>query len=158
MVKTLTNAFVGLLLTTAVVTASAQVPGTASGAAEKEVLQTLDAVDQATDKRDKAALERLMADEFIYHGSNGTAQTKAQSIAQTTAGGTAWSGRKYDNVKVRIYGDIAVVTGSTELLGKSADFKKRPKVVHPHLREARWPVAGPRRADDLDTGEVAAAR
>ena len=91
MLKTLTNAFVGLLLTTAAVTASAQVPGTASGAAEKEVLQTLDAVDQATDKRDKAALERLMADEFIYHGSNGVAQTKAQSIAQTAAGGTAWS-------------------------------------------------------------------
>jgi len=50
---------------TTAVTASAQVPGTASGAAEKEMLQTLDAVDQATDKRDKAALERLMADEFI---------------------------------------------------------------------------------------------
>ena len=60
MVKTLTNAFVGLLLTTAAVTASAQVTGTASGAAE-EVLQTLDAVGQATDKHDKAALERLMA-------------------------------------------------------------------------------------------------
>ncbi len=115
MVKTVTNAFLVLLLTTAAVTASAQVAGTASGPAEKEVLQTLDALDQAIDKRDKAALERLMADEFVYHGSNGVAQTKAQSIAQTTAGGTAWSGRKYDNIKVRIYGEIAVVTGSTEL-------------------------------------------
>jgi hypothetical protein len=123
MVKTLTNAFLGLLLTTAAVTASAQAPGMASGAAEKEVLQTLDAVDQATDQHDKAALDHLMADEFIYHGSNGIAQNKAQSIAQSAAGGTAWKGRKYDNVKVRIYGDIAVVTGSTELLGTSADFK-----------------------------------
>jgi hypothetical protein len=123
MVKTLTSAFVGLLLTTAAVTASAQVAGTASGAAEKEVLQTLDAVDQATDKHDKAALDRLMAEEFMYHGSNGVAQNKVQSIAQSSAGGTAWKSRKYDNVKVRIYGDTAVVTGSTELVGASADFK-----------------------------------
>ena len=123
MLKTLTIAFVGLLLITAAVTASAQVAGKAPGAAEKEVLQALDAVDQATDKHDKAALERLMADEFIYHGSNGVAQTKAQSIAQSAAGGTAWKSRKYDNVKVRIYGDVAVVTGSTELVGASADFK-----------------------------------
>src|SRR4030095_8602796 len=123
MVKTLTNAFLGLLMTTAAVTASAQASGTASGAAEKEVLQTLDAVDQATDKHDMAAREHMMSDVFIYHGSNGVAQNKAQSIAQSTAGGTAWSGRKYDNIKVRIYGDIAVVTGSTALVGTSADFK-----------------------------------
>jgi hypothetical protein len=43
MLETPTNAFVGLLLTTAAATASAQVAGTASGAAEKEVLQMLDA-------------------------------------------------------------------------------------------------------------------
>ena len=144
MVKTLTNAFLGLLLTTAAVTTSAQVPGTASGSAEKEVLQTLDAVDRATDKRDKPALEHLMADEFIYHGSNGVAQTKAQSIAQTTAGGTAWSGRKYDNVKVRIYGDIAVVTGSTELLGTSADFKSGLRLFTRIFvrRDGRWQDLG----------------
>ena len=144
MVKTLTNGFVGLLLATAAVIASVQVPGTVSGAAEKEVLQTLDAVDQATDKRDKAALERLMADEFIYHGSNGVAQTKAQSIAQTTAGGTAWSSRKYDNLKVRIYGDIAVVTGSTELLGASANFKSGPRLFTRIFvrRDGRWQDLG----------------
>ncbi len=144
MVKTLTNAFLGLLMTTAAMTASAQVPATASGAAEKEVLQTLDAVDRATDKHDKAALEHLMADEFIYHGSNGVAQTKAQSIAQTTAGGTAWSSRKYDNLKVRIYADIAVVTGTTELLGTSADFKGGPRLFTRIFvrRDGRWQDLG----------------
>jgi hypothetical protein len=144
MVKTLTNAFVGLLLTTAAVTASAQVAGTASGAAEKDVLQTVDGVDQATDKHDKAALERLMADEFIYHGSNGVAQTKAQSIAQSAAGGTAWSSRKYDNIKVRIYGEIAVVTGSTELVGTSADFKSGQRLFTRIFvrRGGRWQDLG----------------
>ena len=144
MLKALTNAFVGLLLTTTAVTSSAQVAGTASGAAEKDVLQTLDAVDQATDKHDKAALERLMADEFIYHGSNGVAQTKAQSIAQSAAGGTAWKSRKYDNLKVRIYGDIAVVTGSTELVGTSADFKSGQRLFTRIFvrRGGRWQDLG----------------
>ena len=144
MLKTLTNAFVGLLLIAAAVPASAQVAGKASGAAEKDVLQTLDAVDQATDKHDKAALERLMADEFIYHGSNGVAQTKAQSIAQSAAGGTAWSSRKYDNVKVRIYGEIAVVTGSTELVGASADFKSGQRLFTRIFvrRDDRWQDLG----------------
>jgi len=144
MLKTLTNAFVGLLLTTAAVPASAQVAGMASGAAEKEVLQTLDAVDRATDKHDKAALERLMADEFVYHGSNGVAQTKAQSIAQAAAGGTAWSSRKYDTIKVRMYGDIAVVTGSTELVGMSADFKSGSRLFTRIFvrRDGRWQDLG----------------
>ena len=144
MVKTLTNAFVGLLLTTAAVTASAQVAGTASGAAEKEVLQTLDALDQAIDKRDKAALERLMADEFVYHGSNGVAQTKAQSIAQTTSGTTAWKSRKYDNLKVRIFGDIAVVTGNTELVGASANFTSGQRLFTRIFvrRDGRWQDLG----------------
>jgi hypothetical protein len=144
MVKTLTNAFLGLLLATAAVTAFAQAPGAASGAAEKEVLQTLDAVDQATDKHDKAALDHLMADEFIYHGSNGIAQNKAQSIAQSAAGGTAWKGRKYGNIKVRIYSDIAVVTGSTELLGTSADFKSGARLFTRIFvrRGGRWQDLG----------------
>ena len=144
MVKTLTNAFVGLLLTTAAVTASGQLAGMASGAAEKEVLQTLDALDQAIDKRDSAALERIMADEFVYHGSNGVAQTKAQSIAQNAAGGTRWTGHKYDNVKVRIYGDIAIVTGSTEILGQSSDFKTGPRLFTRIFvkRAGRWQDLG----------------
>ena len=144
MAKTLTTALLGLLLTGVTATASAQVAAMAKGPVEKEVLQTLDALDQAIDKRDSAALERIMADEFIYHGSNGVAQTKAQSIAQNAAGGTRWTGHKYDNVKVRIYGDIAIVTGSTELLGQSSDFKTGPRLFTCIFvkRAGRWQDLG----------------
>lgn len=89
MVKALINASVGLLLATAAVTAYSQ----SAGAGEKEVLQALYAADQADDKRDKAALERLTADDYLYHSSNGNILTKAQAIAETMAGGTTWANR-----------------------------------------------------------------
>jgi hypothetical protein len=56
-------------------------------------------------------MERLMADDYLYHHSNGTVTNKAQEIAETMSAGGNWTGSKFDDLKVRIYGDVAVVTG-----------------------------------------------
>jgi ketosteroid isomerase-like protein len=90
---------------------------------EKEVLQAMYAMDQAEAKRDKAALERLHADEYLFHGSNGQAYTKAQSIADTMAGTTTWTDRRNDGLKVRVYGDVAIVTGTVTLSGTSTTYR-----------------------------------
>jgi ketosteroid isomerase-like protein len=140
MVKTLMNASLVLLLATGAVTAYAQ----SAGAGEKEVLQALYAIDEADNKRDKAAMERLTADDYIYHSSNGTVQTKAQSIAETMAGGTTWTGRKYDALKVRIYGDVAVVTGTVTLAGKSTTYRVGSRRMTRLFvkRDGRWQDVG----------------
>jgi hypothetical protein len=140
MVKTLMNASLVLLLATGAVAAYTQ----SAGSADKEVLQAMNAADQADDKRDKAALERLIADDYLWHASNGVPQTKAQSIAETMAGGTTWAGRKYDGLKVRIYGDVAVVTGTMTLSGTSTTYRVGPRLITRLFvrRDGRWQDLG----------------
>lgn len=140
MAKTLLNASVVMLLAAGAAAAQTQ----SSGVSEKEVLQALYAVDQADDKRDKAAMERLVADDFLYHGSNGTILNKAQNIAETIAGETMWTGRKYDGLKVRIYGDLAVITGTVTLTGKSNAYRVGARRITRLFvkRDGRWQDLG----------------
>ena len=140
MPKTLISAPLVLLLATGAPAAQAQ----SAASAEKEVLQAMNAADQANDKPDKAAMERLLADDYLWHGSNGVAQTKAQSIAEAMDGGTRWTGRKYDGLKVRIYGDIAVVTGTMTMSGSSATYRTGPRLITRLLvrRDNRWQDLG----------------
>jgi hypothetical protein len=129
-----------LVLAVAATTAYAQ----SGGAAEKEVLQAMNAMDQAERKGDKAALERLHADEYLHHGSNGKAYTRAQSIADAIAGTTTWTDIKYDGLKVRIYGDVAIVTGTSTLAGKSATYQTGPRLITRLFirRDGRWQDLG----------------
>ncbi len=140
MTKIRMNASLLLLAVMTTTTAYAQ----SAAAVEKEVLQALYAADQADEKRDKAALERLIADDYLWHASNGTIQTKAQSIAETMAGGTTWTERKYDGLKVRVYGDMAVVTGTMTLSGKSATYRTGPRLATRLFirRDGRWQDLG----------------
>ena len=140
MAKTLMNASLVLLLATGAVAAYAQ----SAGSAEKDVLQAMNAADQADAKRDKAAMERLIAVDYLWHGSNGVAQTKAQSIAETMAGESTWAERKYDGLKVRIYGNVAVVTGTMTLSGTSTTYRVGPRLITRLFvsRDGRWQDLG----------------
>lgn len=140
MMKMLMNAAAVAMLAAGAVAAYAQ----STGAGEKDVLQALYAIDQADDKRDKAAMERLTADDYLYHASNGNVLTKAESIAEAIAGGTTWTGRKYDGLKVRIYGDVAVVTGTVTLTGKSNTYRLGARRLTRLFvkRDARWQDLG----------------
>jgi ketosteroid isomerase-like protein len=111
---------------------------------EKDVLQALYASAEAADKRDKAAMERLTADDYLYHASNGTVQNKTQSIAESMAGSTNWTTRKYDGLKVRIYGDMAVITGTLILSGTSTTYRDGPRRVTLLFirRDGRWQDLG----------------
>jgi hypothetical protein len=114
------------------------------GAVEKEVLQAMYAMDQAEAKRDKAALERLHADEYLFHGSNGKVYTKAQSIADTMVGTTTWTERKNDGLEVRIYGDVAIVTGTTTVAGTSTTYRTGARTFTRLFirRDGRWQELG----------------
>lgn len=96
----------------------------ASSASEKEVLQAMNALTAAADKKDKAALERGYAEDYVYHGSNGRViSSKAQSIAEDLSADTQWTSRKYENLKVRVYGDVAIITGQVTLAGTSKSYR-----------------------------------
>ena len=111
---------------------------------EKEVLQALQASDDAAARRDSAAMERLTAEDYIFHASTGIVQTKVQAIVETMAGASTWTVRKYDGLKVRLYGDIAIVTGTFSIAGASSTYRPGPRLITRIFirRDGRWQDLG----------------
>ena len=91
-------------------------------AVEKEVAQLFHTLNDAGIKKDRATIERLTADDFIYIHSNGSATNRAQEIAETMSSGTTWTNSKIDDLRVRIYGDVAIVTGLNTLTGSAKGY------------------------------------
>lgn len=131
-----------LVLLSAVVAAAASMQSERT--TEKEVLQTLQASDDAAARRDSAALKRLTAEDYIFHASTGIVQTRGQAIAETMAGASTWTVRKYDSLRVRLYGDIAIVTGTFSIAGASSTYRPGPRLITRIFisRDGRWQDLG----------------
>lgn len=110
----------------------------------QEVLETMHASDDAADRRDTTTLARLTADEYIWHASTGAVQTKEHALAEAAAGGSAWTVRKYDELKVRIYDDIAIVTGTFSIVGTSDTYREGARLITRIFirRDGRWQDLG----------------
>jgi len=68
---------------------------------------------KADNGKDTAVLDRILADDWIYLGAHGT-QTKAQHLADLKSGGGDLEFETLADIKVRVFGDTAVVTGTAE--------------------------------------------
>ena len=73
---------------------------------------------QAQIGADAAALNRIYADDFIGIGPSGTVRTKAQVIADFTSGDLKFQSIATDDVQVRVYGNTAVETGRSTMIGQ----------------------------------------
>ena len=92
-------------------------------ATEQEVLKASQIVSEANlIKKDRATMERLYADDYMYVHSNGIVANKTQDIAASMSPDQAWTAHKSDDVKVRIYGDVVVVTGLSTLTGSAKGY------------------------------------
>jgi len=82
------------------------------------VAQTVGELDQAIDtamsERDGAALELLLADEFIYTHSNGRSQPKPEFVAAILQRGDP-PRRVLSDVHAELHGDIAVTRGNLDI-------------------------------------------
>jgi uncharacterized protein (TIGR02246 family) len=91
-------------------------------ASGKSVDQAIRQVDheriQAQIGADAAALDRIYADDFIGIGPSGTVRTKAQVIADFTSGDLKFQSITTDDVRVRVYGNTAVETGRSTMIGQ----------------------------------------
>ncbi len=63
------------------------------------------------------AMDHLLADDYIGISANGTVETKAQALALRKAGTVKITQLDLNDLKVRVYGDTAVVTSKAELAG-----------------------------------------
>jgi uncharacterized protein (TIGR02246 family) len=97
----------------AAVTVQAEQPKADSDAA---ISQTLQAIEQdwlnAEKNHDAAAFERLVADDWIAITPDGKSQTKAERAAEIKTAHT--TSATLGDMKVRVFGDTAVVTGTDD--------------------------------------------
>ena len=82
---------------------------------------------EAMTTRDGEALEKILADDLSYVHPSARVETKAEFIASITSGRIKYRTMEQDHVKVREYGDTAVVTGNAkvhvESNGREAQFQ-----------------------------------
>jgi ketosteroid isomerase-like protein len=73
---------------------------------------------QAQISADAAALDRIYADDFIGIGPSGTVRRKPQVIGDFTSGDLKFQSITTDDVQVRVYGNTAVETGRSTMIGQ----------------------------------------
>jgi ketosteroid isomerase-like protein len=74
---------------------------------------------QAVIDNDVKQMDHLLADDYMGISANGTVETKAQALAQRRAGTVKISQLDLNDLKVRVYGDTAVVTSRADLAGSN---------------------------------------
>jgi ketosteroid isomerase-like protein len=76
---------------------------------------------QAQLTNDITVVDRLLADDYLGISANGTLETKADELTRRRAGSIHITQLDLSDIKVRIYGDTAVVTSKAEVVGKNGD-------------------------------------
>jgi len=90
----------------------AQMPGQPkSGSVEEELIMLEKEWAAAVSKLDLAFLDRIWADTYSWTSYDGKVWSKAQTLESLKSGQDAVLSAILDDVKVRVYGDAAVVTG-----------------------------------------------
>src|SRR5215472_5079148 len=85
----------------------------------EEVIKKLDNERiQAQIQADATALDRIYAADFIGVGPSGTVRTKPQVISDFTSGDLKFQSITTDDVQVRVYGNTAVETGRSTMIGQ----------------------------------------
>lgn len=62
-------------------------------------------------------MDRLLADDYVGISANGTVETKSEELDQRRAGTVRIQSLEITDLKVRVYGDTAVVTSKAALTG-----------------------------------------
>ena len=133
-----------VLLSAAALLAAVPAYSQKPNANEQAVLKAYRALDQAQFKKDRATMERLMAHDYVYTHSNGTVNDKAADIKETMSDDIKWTGTKSDDLKVRTYGNVAVVTGQVTLTGSAKNYVPGPRRITEIWvkRDGRWQNVG----------------
>ena len=85
--------------------------GNTDSGTEQELLKRNKEYDEALVQEDASALDRIFADEFIYTSTTGELINKGQQLEAIKSGDLKIEYGKSDEVRVRVYGNTAVMTG-----------------------------------------------
>jgi ketosteroid isomerase-like protein len=76
---------------------------------------------QAQLDNNTSIIDHLLADDYVGISANGTIETKAQVLAMRRAGTVRFTQLDLTDVKVRLFGDTAVVTSRADLQGTNGE-------------------------------------
>ncbi|HKA59197.1 MAG TPA: nuclear transport factor 2 family protein [Gemmatimonadales bacterium] len=118
------------------------------GMAPSLAAQVEDSVKAAEAKRreallaaDTAALANLMAPDFMEISRLGTVRTRVDNLRDIASGTLHLTSIKYDSLNVRVYGDVAVLTGIADNTGTMRGFPFSGKIRYTRVfvkRDGRW--------------------
>jgi ketosteroid isomerase-like protein len=86
-------------------------PAKAAGPVEQALMQMERDWTDASLKKDATAMDKIVADDWIGLDFQGKSVTKAQIIAEMKSGASSSTSIDLADMKVRVFGDTAVVTG-----------------------------------------------
>jgi ketosteroid isomerase-like protein len=111
---------------------------------------------QAQLNNDVSVMDRLLAEDYIGISANGTIETKAEALALRRAGTLHITSLDLNDMKVRIYGDTAVVTSRADLTGTngSRDISGKYRYTRVYNRRlGQWKIVSFEASRMHDAGE-----
>jgi len=91
----------------------------ADAAAEQEVRQTIKKYRTALLQKDAATLEQIWVDDYTFTNGAGETHTKGERLAHLKSGATSLDSiSEAEDMKVRIHGNVAVVTSRVTIKGQ----------------------------------------
>lgn len=120
---------------------------TASPASTENVEQALRKLvserDQAIQKADTAAIDRIYADDYIATSATGLVRTKAQVMEDLKSGAIKLESISSDDIEVRVHGDTAIVTGRMTSKGtdRGREISGQRRFTQVYMKKnGRWQI------------------
>ena len=109
--------------------------------AEEEILNFEKGFTEAIVQNDPESIERFVADDWIIVDPDGEIVEKARFLSVVKSGALTHEMMESDDIRVRVYGDSAVVTALTSTKGEfmGQDFRTQERATDVFVRrDGRW--------------------
>ncbi len=117
--------------------------------AERQVLKLNKEYEEAIARRDASVHERLFADDYTYTPGNGNFMGRAEHMNFTKSGTVEVKSLRSEDVRVRAFGDTAVVTGMWVSVDRRVgrEFaERRIRYILVYVRRSgRWQIVAEQR-------------
>ena len=114
-----------------------------SASDERELVQLIKDLNVAVVRADLAFLERVLHKDYVHHRPRGNAENRAEYLENRKTGRVDFESLASDEIKVRLFGDTAIVTGRSTAKGKDQHgaFDDQRLWTRVFLRrDGRWQV------------------
>ena len=113
--------------------------------AEQELRQLERSLIAAIQRKDSEKLDRIWADEYLGTAPDGRVVTKADLISAVKGGAIALESLEVDDLRLRLFGDVAVMTGHARVKANvdNEDYSGSYRGTGIFIkRQGHWEVAG----------------